>query len=63
MGVAPLRLLTSSVAVFLLLSLAFWFIFSQIKFAWGWDAVYAYRQKFINGWLMTVAHLGSGFVF
>jgi len=53
--VAPIAALASWLAVFLLLSLAFWFIFSQVKFAWGWDAVYVYRQKFINGWLMTVA--------
>ncbi len=50
----PLAVLTSWIVVFLLLSLAFWFFFSQVKFAWGWEAVYAYRQKFINGWLMTV---------
>jgi polar amino acid transport system permease protein len=41
--------------VFLFVCLAFWFVFSQVKFAWGWDAVYAYRAKFVNGWLMTVA--------
>ncbi len=52
---APLAALASWVTVFFLLSLAFWFFFSQVKFAWGWEAVYAYRQKFMNGWLMTVA--------
>ena len=41
--------------VFLFVCVAFWFVFSQVKFAWGWDAVYAYRVKFVNGWLMTVA--------
>jgi polar amino acid transport system permease protein len=40
--------------VFLFLALAFWFFFSQVKFIWGWDAVYVYRQKFLNGWMMTV---------
>ncbi len=49
-----LAALASWIAVFLLLSLAFWFFFSQVKFAWGWEAVFAYRQKFINGWIMTV---------
>ena len=53
--VTPVAVLSSWLVVFLFVSLAFWFFFSQIKFAWGWDAVYAYRVKFINGWLMTVA--------
>jgi polar amino acid transport system permease protein len=46
---------SSWIVVFLLLSLAFWFFFSQVKFEWGWDAVYAYRVKFVYGWLTTVA--------
>jgi polar amino acid transport system permease protein len=50
----PVALLASWLAVFLLLGLAFWFFFSQVKFAWGWEAVYAYRLKFIKGWLVTV---------
>lgn len=41
--------------VSLVLSLLFWFSFSQIRFAWGWDAVYAYRVMFLNGWLVTIA--------
>jgi len=53
--VAPAAVFASWLVVFLLVTLAFWFFFSQVKFAWGWDAVYAYRAKFVNGWLMTVA--------
>jgi polar amino acid transport system permease protein len=53
--ITPVAVLSSWLVVFLLVSLAFWFFFSQVKFAWGWDAVYAYRVKFVNGWLMTVA--------
>ena len=41
--------------VSLVLSLLFWFSFSQIRFAWGWDAVYAYRVMFLKGWLVTIA--------
>lgn len=52
---ASIAAVISWLAVFLFVSLACWFVFSQVKFAWGWDAVYAYRVKFINGWLMTVA--------
>jgi polar amino acid transport system permease protein len=40
--------------VFLIVTAAFWFFFSQVKFVWGWGAVYVYKQKFINGWFMTV---------
>lgn len=52
--VAPVAAVASWLAVFLVVSLAFWFAFSQVKFAWGWDAVYAYRTKFVKGWLMTI---------
>ena len=45
----------SWLVVFLFLSLLFWFAFSQVKYDWGWDAVYNYRYKFLKGWLMTVA--------
>jgi len=51
---APAAVFASWVVVFLLLTFAFWFFFSQVKFTWGWGAVYAYRQKFLNGWLMTI---------
>jgi polar amino acid transport system permease protein len=53
--VTPAAVFASWVVVFLIVTLAFWFFFSQVKFAWGWDAVYAYRAKFVHGWLMTVA--------
>jgi len=41
--------------VFLVLTLLFWFSFSRLRFAWGWDAVYSYRAMFLNGWLVTIA--------
>jgi polar amino acid transport system permease protein len=53
--ITPVASLASWLLVMFFLSLAFWFVFSQVKFAWGWGAVYAYRAKFINGWVMTVA--------
>jgi len=52
--VSPLAAITSWVLVFLLVSISCWFFFSQVKFTWGWEAVFAYRTKFINGWMMTV---------
>lgn len=53
--VPPVAAAASWLVVFLIVSLVFWFAFSQARFAWGWDAVYAYRAKFLKGWLMTVA--------
>ncbi len=51
---APVAVLASWLAAFLVISLLLWFSFSQVRFAWGWDAVYAYRAKFVAGWLMTI---------
>lgn len=28
--------------------------FTALRYNWNWDAVWAYRQKFINGWIVTV---------
>ena len=39
----------------LLVSLLFVFAFSQLQYGWNWGAVLVYRQKFLQGWLMTVA--------
>lgn len=52
--VTPVAALAGWGTAFLLISLVFWFSFSQVRFAWGWDAVFAYREKFLNGWLITV---------
>jgi polar amino acid transport system permease protein len=52
--VPPVSAFAGWAAAFLLISLFFWFSFSQVRFSWGWGAVYAYREKFIAGWLMTV---------
>jgi len=53
--IEPAAVIASWLVVFLVVSLLFWFAFSQARFAWGWDAVYAYRAKFLHGWLVTVA--------
>ena len=53
--IEPVAAAASWLVVFLVVCLLFWFAFSQARFAWGWDAVYAYRAKFVKGWLMTVA--------
>jgi polar amino acid transport system permease protein len=29
--------------------------FSRVNYAWNWSAVWDYRQKFVRGWLVTVA--------
>lgn len=33
----------------------FSFAFSKLHYGWNWDAIWQYRQKFLYGWLMTVA--------
>lgn len=42
------------VVVFLLVSAIFLFAFSQLQYGWNWHAVWQYRQKFLQGWLITV---------
>jgi polar amino acid transport system permease protein len=41
--------------VALLTTALFSFAFSQLHYGWNWDAIWQYRQKFVQGWLMTVA--------
>lgn len=43
------------VAAVLLLALIFCFAFSRLQYGWDWSAVYRYRQKFLIGWLVTLA--------
>jgi len=49
----PVRALNFLIA-FLLIAAVFYFSLRQLNYAWNWPAVYAYRQKFIDGWLTTV---------
>ena len=41
--------------VALLTAALFSFAFNQLHYGWNWSAIWAYRQKFVQGWLMTVA--------
>ena len=41
--------------VALLTAALFSFAFSQLHYGWNWGAIWQYRQKFLQGWLMTVA--------
>ena len=41
--------------VALLTAAVFSFAFSQLHYGWNWEAIWQYRQKFVQGWLMTVA--------
>jgi len=52
--VTPAAATVSWLTVALVVSLLFWLALSQARFAWGWEAVFAYREKFLNGWLMTI---------
>lgn len=40
--------------VILLASLVFSFAFYQLHYNWNWAAIMSYRDKFVQGWLMTV---------
>lgn len=33
----------------------FSFAFSQLHYGWNWEAIWEYRQKFLHGWLVTLA--------
>jgi polar amino acid transport system permease protein len=37
------------------LTLVFSFAFYRLQYGWNWDAIFKYRQKFLNGWIVTVA--------
>ncbi|MEI6732766.1 MAG: amino acid ABC transporter permease [Comamonadaceae bacterium] len=41
--------------VALLTTVVFSFAFNQLHYGWNWNAIWQYRQKFLQGWLMTVA--------
>ena len=52
--VAVAARVVSWVLVALLVAAVFSFAFSQLHYGWNWAAIWAYRQKFLQGWLMTV---------
>ncbi len=52
---SPLRATAGWLALFAALTLGFWMAFSSLHYPWNGDAVWAYRQKFVTGWLVTVA--------
>ncbi|MBL0165964.1 MAG: amino acid ABC transporter permease [Propionivibrio sp.] len=54
-AVGPLTLIVSWGLVALLTTALFSFAFSQLHYGWNWEAIWQYRQKFVQGWLMTVA--------
>jgi len=41
--------------VALLVAGVFTYAFSQLQYGWNWGAIWQYRQKFLQGWLLTVA--------
>mgnify|MGYP001424749922 CR=1 FL=1 len=53
--VGPTALIVSWGLVALLTTALFSFAFSQLHYVWNWEAIWQYRQKFVQGWLMTVA--------
>lgn len=53
--VGPAAMMVSWGLVALLTTALFSFAFSQLHYDWNWEAIWQYRQKFLQGWLMTVA--------
>jgi len=39
----------------LFLAAVFSYAFYRLQYGWNWGAIYGYRQKFITGWLVTLA--------
>ena len=55
-GEVPLAARVVSWGLVVLLTCAvFSFAFSELHYGWNWEAIWQYRQKFVNGWLMTIA--------
>jgi len=52
--VAPAARAVSLCLVALLAAGLFSFAFTQLHYGWNWDAIWVYRAKFVQGWLMTV---------
>ena len=40
----------------------FTFAFHQLHYGWNWSAIWVYREKFLQGWLMTVAISGASLI-
>ena len=38
----------------LLIAIALWFSFHELRYQWNWSAVYHYRRMFLDGWLTTI---------
>lgn len=39
----------------LILAALFSYAFYRLQYGWNWSAIYGYRQKFLTGWLVTLA--------
>jgi len=44
----------NAILLFVILTGATAFFFSQLDYAWDWPAIWAYRQKFLEGWWATI---------
>lgn len=52
--IAVAALIFSWFLVSLLVAALFSFAFSQLQYGWEWGGIWQYRQKFLQGWLLTV---------
>lgn len=48
--------------VAILLAGIFTFAFSRLEYGWNWSAIWLYRQKFLQGWIVTLAIAAASLV-
>ncbi len=60
--VTPFEIAFSWGIVLFLLAAVFTFAFSNIEYGWHWNAIAGYRDKFLKGWVMTLALSGASLV-
>ncbi len=53
-SLSPLARWTSFALVILFLSVVLFASFSALNYNWNWAAVFRYKAKFIDGWIMTL---------
>mgnify|MGYP001197207406 CR=1 FL=1 len=52
--VSSTRRILYAAALFVLVSLVFYALFSTVSYRWSWEGVWRYRQQFVYGWLTTL---------
>lgn len=51
----PAAAVTSGALALSLFCAVAFFVFASLEYTWNWAGVWRYREKFLDGWLMTIA--------